>query len=169
MPREEFERLVAEEFPNAVPEDFKRKIENVAFLIESEPSLELRAEEGLGLNETLLGHYRGVPHTARGDSYGLGATLPDTITLFQLPIEEEADYLLEKELAASVSPHTDIFLLENSYARADALRSVGLNTRRSALVRKVIRDTIWHEVAHHFGMDESAVRKREDERQKGIL
>lgn len=90
MPREEFERLVAEEFPNSIPEEFKAKIENVAFLIEDEPSQTLRAEEHLGPNETLLGHYKGVPHTARGDYYGMGMTLPDTITLFQLPIEEEA-------------------------------------------------------------------------------
>ena len=31
-------------------------------------------------------------------------------------------------------------------------------------VCKVVRDTIWHEVAHHFGMDESEVRRREDDR-----
>ena len=28
-------------------------------------------------------------------------------------------------------------------------------------VRQVIEETIWHEVAHHFGLDEDAVRKRE--------
>jgi predicted Zn-dependent protease with MMP-like domain len=38
----------------------------------------------------LLGLYHGVPQTARGDIYGIGMTLPDTITLFQIPIEEEA-------------------------------------------------------------------------------
>jgi predicted Zn-dependent protease with MMP-like domain len=134
MPREEFERLVAEEFPTAVPEDFKDKIKNVAFLIEDEPSHELRREEGLSLNETLLGHYRGIPHTARGDFYGMGATMPDSITLFQLPILE-----LAYEMGGS-----------------------------DAAVRQVIRDTIWHELAHHFGMDESAVRRREAERQNDI-
>jgi predicted Zn-dependent protease with MMP-like domain len=132
MPREEFEKLVAEEFPAAIPEEFRPKIHNVAFLIEKEPSKELRSEEGLTPNETLLGHYRGIPHTARGDFYGMGATMPDTITLFQKPIEETA-------------------LTEN------------------VTVRQVIRDTIWHELAHHFGMDESAVRRREAERQRGIL
>jgi predicted Zn-dependent protease with MMP-like domain len=132
MPREEFEKLVAEEFPTAVPEDFRDKIKNVAFLIENEPSEALRREENLGPHMTLLGHYRGIPHTARGDFYGMGATMPDTITLFQLPIEQAA--------------------LEDGIT-----------------VRQVIRDTIWHELAHHFGMDESAVRRRESERQKGIL
>ena len=134
MTREEFEKLVAEEFPTAVPEAFRGKISNVAFLIEDEPSLALREEEGLGPYETLLGHYRGIPHTARGDYYGMGATMPDTITLFALPILEMAMEQGGDEPA----------------------------------VRKVIRDTIWHEVAHHFGMDESAVRRREAERQKDI-
>lgn len=129
MQREEFEKLVAEEFPTAVPEEFRPKISNVAFLIEDEPSQELRREENLGPHTTLLGHYRGIPHTARGDHYGLGATMPDTITLFQLPIEDEA-------------------------------RELGVD------VRQVIRDTIWHEVFHHFGADESAVRRRERELRK---
>ncbi|MBI4079932.1 metallopeptidase family protein [Candidatus Kaiserbacteria bacterium] len=31
-------------------------------------------------------------------------------------------------------------------------------------VRDVIADTIWHEFAHHFGMDEDAVRARERKR-----
>ncbi|HEV8677389.1 MAG TPA: metallopeptidase family protein [Candidatus Paceibacterota bacterium] len=126
MPREEFEKLVAEEFEGAIPEEFRPKIHNVAFLIEDEPSKEDREREGLHPHETLLGLYKGVPHTARGDFYGMGATLPDTITLYQLPIEDEAAEL-------------------------------------NVPIRRVIRETIWHELAHHFGMDESAVRRREDE------
>ena len=96
------------------------------------PSPALRAEERLGFGQTLLGHYRGIPHTARGDNYGVGNTLPDTITLFRLPIENEAITLGGGE--------------EN--------------------LRKAIRETIWHEVAHHFGMDEHEVRAKEAKRQK---
>ncbi|TSC68299.1 MAG: hypothetical protein G01um101456_701, partial [Parcubacteria group bacterium Gr01-1014_56] len=70
MSPEEFEKLVAEEFPSAIPEKFRDKIKNVAFLVEDEPSLALRREEHLAANETLLGHYRGIPHTARGGYYG---------------------------------------------------------------------------------------------------
>lgn len=127
MTREEFELLVEEEFERAIPEKFRPHIKNVAFLVDDEPSKEIREKEGLGPNETLLGYYHGVPTPARGDWYGLGATMPDTITLFINPILEEA----------AESGHD---------------------------VRKVIRDTIWHEVAHHFGMDEHEVRRREDER-----
>lgn len=129
MQRDDFEKIVAEEFPRAVPEKFRARLKNVAVLVEQEPDEGMRREEGLSKNETLLGLYRGVPNTARGSEYGVGATLPDTITLFQGPIEEEA----------------------------------GNNPAR---VREVVRDTIWHEVAHYFGMDEREVRGRESKKHK---
>lgn len=127
MRREEFERLVVEEFPKAIPERFQRELHNVAITVEDEPSAELRVLEGLHEGETLLGHYHGIPASERGDFYGIGATLPDRITLFQKPIEEEA----------GESEHE---------------------------VRRVIRETLWHEVAHFLGMDELEVRAREEER-----
>jgi predicted Zn-dependent protease with MMP-like domain len=136
MPTDEFERLVAEEFPDAIPESFRGRVRNVAMLIEDEPSDELRRQEGLGPHETLLGHYRGIPQTARGDSYGMGVTLPDTITLFRIPLMMEAQELLEEGKEQTVE----------------------------AAMRLAIRHTIWHEVAHHFGMDEREVREREADR-----
>lgn len=144
MTRQEFEQLVAEEFGEAVPEKFRHLIQNVAFLVENEPSIELRRLEGLGPDETLLGHYRGVPTTARGDHYGVGATLPDTITLFQLPIEEAAEEILRSDLNSGPPKVRPL--------------------KPKEAVRQVIRETIWHEVAHHFGYDEDQVRKKEDER-----
>ncbi len=130
MTREEFEQLVAAEFPNAIPEKFRGLIKNVAFLIEDEPSAATRAEEGLGPHETLLGLYRGIPHTARGDIYGVGTTLPDTITLYQQPIENAA-------------------------------------AQDNMPVAQVVKETIWHEVAHHFGYDEGQVRHKEHLRDHG--
>lgn len=136
MTPEEFEKLVAEEFPAAIPEKFRSKVTNVAFLVEDEPSPSLRRAQRLRSDETLLGFYHGIPHTARGDYYGVGGTLPDTITLFRQPIEMEAQRLVAHEQ----TPEDNI--------------------------RRVIRETIWHEVAHHFGMDEGQVRSRERERRK---
>ena len=159
MPREEFEKLVAEEFPAAVPEEFRSKISNVAFLIEDAPSQEDRQREGLHDNETLLGLYKGIPHTARGDHYGMGATLPDTITLYQLPIEREAFDLMSIAQRDGAS----IANFQQEIMRA------GRVMPPEAFVRQVIRDTIWHEVYHHFGADESAVRRRERERRSDIL
>ena len=132
MHRELFKKIVAEEFPRAVPEKFRARLKNVAVLVEDEPDNETRLEEGLSEAETLLGLYRGIPNTARGAEYGVGATLPDTITLFQWPIEEEAR-------AVAAEERIDI----------------------DAATRKVVRETIWHEVAHYFGMDEGEVRGRE--------
>lgn len=126
MNREEFEKLAGEGFL-LIPEKFRERIKNVALLIEDEPSEETRKREDLAEGETLLGLYQGIPNTARGDSYGVGPTLPDTITLFKLPIEEAA-------------------------------REDGED------VRKVIAETIWHEYAHYFGMNEGEVRLREEKR-----
>ena len=69
----------------ALPVWVQEKLVNVAFLIEEEPSETLRKEERLLPDETLFGHYVGVPLTDRGDESPL---LPDTITIFKKPILE---------------------------------------------------------------------------------
>ena len=126
MLRAEFEKLVVEGYEQ-LPQWVREKIKNVALLVEDEPSQEDREAEGLGADETLLGLYKGIPLSERGENYGLGMTLPDTITLYQISIEEAAE---EDRLP----------------------------------VAQVIAETIWHEFAHHFGMDEGEVRKRESGR-----
>src|SRR3990167_11166720 len=123
MHRKEFEKLVAEGFER-LPQWVREKIQNVALLVEDEPSREDREAEGLGEDETLLGLYKGVPLSERGELYGVGMTMPDTITLYQLPIEDAAE-------------------------------------EDGTPVAQVITETIWHEFAHHFGMDEHEVRERE--------
>lgn len=135
MDREAFEKIVEEEAPHAVPAKFHNLIHNVAFLIEDEPDEATRKEHGLEAEETLLGLYRGVPHPVRGDHYGVGATLPDTITLYRLPLEEEAIMLAAK-----------------------------FGVSEEEAMRRAVRETVWHEVAHYFGMDEHQVREREEAR-----
>lgn len=155
IPREEFEKLVAEEWPEAIPEKFRSKVTNVAFLVEDEPSPALRAEERLPPHVTLLGHYRGVPHTVRGDYYGVGQTLPDTITLFQIPIEDLAEqYTIQKGSTARRREDRANFQQEIRVPSEEYIVSL----------RQVIRETIWHEVAHHFGMNEYEVRTNEAKR-----
>src|SRR3989338_47299 len=90
MERNEFEKLVEEGFER-LPQWVREKIKNVAVLIEDEPSEEDRKREGLDEHETLLGLYKGIPLSARGEYYGVGMTMPDTITLYQLPIEDAAE------------------------------------------------------------------------------
>ena len=131
MPRNEFEKLVAEGFER-LPQWVRKKIKNVALLVESELSQEDREAEGLAGDETLLGFYKGIPLSERGEQYGVGPTMPDTITLYQKPIEEFA-------------------------------REYGKD------IRDIVAETIWHEFAHHFGMDEEQVRDRERRRDKEYL
>jgi len=126
MPRKDFEKLVGQGYEK-LPQWVREKIKNVALLVEDEPSQEDRVAEGLGDDETLLGLYKGIPLSARGGEYGVGMTMPDTITLYQVPIEEAA--------------------------QEDGLP-----------VAQVIAETIWHEFAHHFGMDEHEVQDREHKR-----
>jgi predicted Zn-dependent protease with MMP-like domain len=90
MRRDEFEKLVDKGFEQ-LPQWVREKIKNVALLVEDEPSEAVRKHEGLRKNETLLGYYRGIPLSARGEYYGVGMTMPDTITLYQLPIERAAE------------------------------------------------------------------------------
>ena len=126
LERSAFEALVRDGVLR-LPVWVREKIKNVALLIEDEPSEEVREEEGLGPDETLLGLYRGIPLTGKNVTDSM--TLPDTITLYQKPIEEVA-----------VEDGID--------------------------VATVVAETIWHEFAHHFGMDEDTVRLREQEKFK---
>ncbi|MDP2648803.1 MAG: metallopeptidase family protein [Patescibacteria group bacterium] len=128
MKKSDFDLLVAEGYER-LPEWVQGKIKNVALLVENEPSEEDRRAEGLSDRETLLGLYKGIPLSARGEEYGVGMTLPDTITLYRLPIEEAA-------------------------------------SEEGKDVRDVVAETIWHEFAHHFGMDEGEVRTREWQRKR---
>lgn len=132
--QDEFERYI-EEGIETLDHRYRMKIRNVAILLEDEPSQEIRNREGLASNETLLGLYHGIPLSERGDGYGIGETLPDTITLYRMPILEEA-----RETDGDVA--------------------------------RVVRETIWHEFGHYFGLDEDEVRAREcirDSKQKGRL
>ena len=81
MNQDEFEQHIAEGF-GRLPEWVREKIKNVALLLEDEPSLEERAAQGLSTDETLLGLYKGIPLSERGEFYGVGMTMPDTITLY---------------------------------------------------------------------------------------
>ncbi len=88
MQRREFEKLV-ETALATIPRNFRDAIANVAIVVEDEPSPELLDEMDMDPNDTLLGLYQGTPLPERGSTHG--NTLPDVVTLFQGPIEEEAE------------------------------------------------------------------------------
>ncbi len=72
----EFEKLVEESFLT-LPEHIRKKINNVAIVVEKRPS-----------QKSLIGLYEGIPKTTWGSGFGM--ELPDKITIFQEPIEKMA-------------------------------------------------------------------------------
>jgi len=88
MKREEFRSLVDSALL-LIPENFREAMQNIAIVVEDEPSVQALAGVGLEPPETLLGLYEGTPLTER--HWAHGNTLPDKITLFQGPIEEASD------------------------------------------------------------------------------
>lgn len=88
MTRREFERLVAEAV-TLIPPRFRREMKNLSIVVEDEPRAELLADMEVEPSDSLYGLYQGTPLTERG--WGYGNTLPDRITLYQRPIEEDCD------------------------------------------------------------------------------
>ena len=125
LSREKFEEMV-DEGVKAIPEKFLRKLDNVAIVVEAEPTPAQIKKLKIRRGWTLFGLYEGVPQAARGTNYS--AVLPDKITIFQKPIEEAA--------------------------------------RSEAEIKEIVKNTVWHEIAHHFGMDEGRVRQAEARRKK---
>ena len=110
----EFDALV-ERALLRIPAHFRKRLDNVAIVVEPEPR-----ERGL------LGLYEGRPLTER--SVGEGFNMPDQITIYQGPHERMSRDLEELE--------------------------------------QNVADTVWHEIAHYFGMDERQVRRAERARRR---
>ena len=88
MNRREFERLVAEAV-TLIPKRFRREMQNLALVVEDEPTAELLAEMEIDPPDSLYGLYQGTPLPERAWAYG--NALPDRITIYQRPIEEDCD------------------------------------------------------------------------------
>lgn len=114
-----FERLVAEAL-DEIPDEFARHLQNVAVVVEEEPSPALLRSVGLHpRRDTLLGLYQGVPLPDR--PYDFAGHPPDQITLFRQPLLEAA--------------------------------------RTPSALRRQIRITVVHEIAHFFGLDDARIRR----------
>lgn len=122
MDNEEFEKLVQEGI-ELIPKEFLERIQNVAIVIEDNPSREQARKLKLRNNTVLFGLYEGIPKTKRAN---YGQVLPDKITIFKQQIE--------------------------SFARSE-------ND-----IKRIVKDTVWHEIGHYFGMDEKQVRAAEKKR-----
>lgn len=87
MKRDEFLQLVNEAL-STIPVRFRDAMQNIAVVVEDEPSLEQLNEVGIEPPDTLLGLYEGTPLTER--QWADGNRLPDKVTLFQGPIEDSS-------------------------------------------------------------------------------
>ncbi|HWC99265.1 MAG TPA: metallopeptidase family protein [Candidatus Sulfopaludibacter sp.] len=119
----DFDRLVEAAYAR-IPSRFRRRMKNIALVVEPEPTAHQLTRGRVPRGNTLLGLYEGRPLTQRSvfDSFAM----PDRITIFQGPHER---------LAASPEH-----------------------------LAKLVEETVWHEVAHYFGMDELQVRTAERKR-----
>lgn len=94
MTRRQFEALVDKAL-RRLPRPFKEKLANIAVVVEDWPDDETLDEMGIEAPDTLYGLYRGVDLTRRDSGYG--NVLPDTVTIYQGPIEE--DCVDERDMA----------------------------------------------------------------------
>ena len=120
MRADEFDRLVAAAYAG-IPGRFRRRMENIAVMVEPEPTPAQLARGRVPRLGTLLGLYEGRPLTTR--SVFEPFAMPDRIIIFQGPHERLA--------------------------------------RSPEHLAQMVEDTVWHEVAHYFGMNESQVRAAE--------
>src|SRR5215475_1497226 len=86
MTREQFEALV-ESALRKLPRPFKEKMANIAVVVEDWADDETLQDMGIEPPDTLYGLYRGIDLTRRDSGYG--NVLPDTIHIYQGPIEED--------------------------------------------------------------------------------
>lgn len=114
----EFEQLAAVALDD-LPPFFQEQMSNVEVLVKPWPSRRELQDAGVEPGYTLLGLYHGVPLTERSHNYGL--VPPDTVTLYQGPIEQEA------------------------------------GSREN--VAEVVKHTVIHEFAHHFGISDDRLRE----------
>jgi predicted Zn-dependent protease with MMP-like domain len=97
MDQDSFEQLVREAL-RELPSLIRKKLENIELIIEDQADRETLKEMGISSPHHLLGLYRGIPYPRRGHWYG--NVLPDTITIYQKPIESVCRD--EKEIKAKV-------------------------------------------------------------------
>jgi predicted Zn-dependent protease with MMP-like domain len=121
----DFDRLVADACER-IPARFRRKLKNVAVMVEAEPNAGQLARGRVPHGGTLLGLYEGRPLPQR--SVFESFAMPDRITVFQGPHERMA--------------------------------------RGPEHLAKLVEETVWHEVAHYFGLNEREVRAAERRRPK---
>ena len=94
LTRKEFERLVDRAL-GKLPRRFRQRLQNIAVLVEDWADEATLEEMEIEPPDTLYGLYRGTDLPRRDSSYG--GVLPDVITIYQGPIQEDCDSVGEME------------------------------------------------------------------------
>ena len=88
MTRAAFERLVSEAIM-LIPRRFRDEMRNIAIVVEDEPSGDTLEAMEIEPPDSLYGLYEGTPLPER--QWSDGNRLPDRVTIFQQPIEEDCE------------------------------------------------------------------------------
>lgn len=84
-----------------IPAEFRDRVQNLAIVVEGEPSVEALRSGRVPHTHTLLGLYQGVPLPKR--QWAAAPLMPDRITLYQGPIERACGSEEEIEEQAAVT------------------------------------------------------------------
>jgi predicted Zn-dependent protease with MMP-like domain len=110
LSRKEFDRAVQRAY-GRIPSEIRDRMENVAITVKARPSRQLLKEMGYAPDETILGIYDGAS-LPEHSFFAPPPLQPDTITIFQEPLEEMCDDLpqLEREIEITVVHEVAHFL-----------------------------------------------------------
>ncbi len=114
----EFDKLISKAM-DELPQKYIKGLQNVAIVMEDEPSANQIQKMKIDGQHLLLGLYEGIPLTQRGSNYNL--VLPDKITLFK----------------------NSILMVSNSDEQ----------------LFEQIKRTLWHEIAHYYGLNHDRINK----------
>ncbi len=94
--------LLVQRVVGALPENVQSLFDDVAIVVQDEPSAEQRLESDLGDGDDLFGLYQGIPKTERSSGHTL--VMPDRITIFAGPLERTCSNRreLEEEIRITV-------------------------------------------------------------------
>ena len=97
----EFDRIVKSAIEH-IPEEIRRHLDNILISVQKHPSKEILEQMDMDSDEPLLGLYWGVPLTER--TVTSPPDFPDTIFLFQAPLEDMCETIeeLEEEIEITV-------------------------------------------------------------------
>jgi predicted Zn-dependent protease with MMP-like domain len=93
---------IVEEAVSLLPEEIREHLQNIMISVRKRPSRSLLREMGIPPDETLLGLFQGVPLIER--SVTSPPLYPDTILLFQEPLEDMCETVeeLERQIGITV-------------------------------------------------------------------